>query len=305
MRDFLLCVLSFIFCCLHALANDRAIVPGSGKFTLEGGSDRTDKKIEIYYHLPLSYNKKTKVLMVLPGAGRNGWDYRDAWVDASEKFNILILSPSYSEKSYPRFWNYNLARMLDDVKINKDKTDIESYTIINDPKEWIFDDFDRFFSISVSKFNLSAEKYDMFGHSAGGQVLHRFTLFDSNNKSHRIVSDNSGWYTIPNFDENFPYGLKSGMSTLGNIGSAFKSKLTIFLGELDNEHETRGHLVRSPQVDIQGTSRLSRGKYFYKVAQNLANKTSLEFNWSLHIVQGVGHDYKNMSKAAADYLYSE
>jgi hypothetical protein len=278
---------------------------GSGKFTLDGGKGHPEKQIEIYYHLPLSHNKKTKVLIVVPGAGRNGWSYRDSWVEASEKYNLLILSPSYSDKYYPRFWNYNIGRMLSNVKINKTKSAIESYTVVNDHHEWIFSDFDRMFDYSVSQLNLTTKKYDMFGHSAGGQILHRFALFYRSNKADRILASNSGWYTVPTFDENFPYGLNNGVSTQDKIGSAFKSKLTVFLGELDNENETRGHLVKNSQLNIQGTYRLSRGKYFFEKAKKMASSLNAEFNWNIKVVQSVGHDYKNMGKAAATYLYSE
>jgi hypothetical protein len=289
----------------YSLAINENITIGSGKFTIEGGQGHTEKHIDVYYHLPLSYDENTKVLVVVPGAGRNGWSYRDSWVEASEKYNVLILSPSYSEEFYPRFWNYNVARMLSDVKINKAKSAIESYTVVTDPNEWIFIDFDRVFNYSVSKLSLTAKKYDMFGHSAGGQILHRLALFDFKNKANRILASNSGWYTVPTFKEDFPYGLNKGVSTLEKMSSAFKTKLTIFLGEQDNEHETRGHLVRNPQLDIQGTYRLSRGKHFFKKSNELASNLNVKSNWNIHVVQGVGHDYKNMGKAAAIYLYSE
>lgn len=294
-----------IFFSSYELAANEIINLGSGKFTIEGGKGHTEKKIDIYYHLPVSHNENTRVLIVIPGAGRNGWSYRDSWVEASEKYNVLILSPSYSEKFYPRFWNYNIGRMLSDVKINKAKSAIESYTVVSDPNEWIFSDFDRIFNHSISELSLTAKKYDMFGHSAGGQILHRFALFEAKNKANRILASNSGWYTVPTFNEDFPYGLGKGVSSQETIRPAFKSKLTVFLGELDNEHETRGHLVRNPQLDIQGTYRLSRGKHFFKKSKELASSLNVKYNWNMHIVPGVGHDYKNMGKAAAKYLYSE
>jgi hypothetical protein len=287
------------------MAGNENISSGSGKFTLDGGIGHTEKTIEIYYHLPASYDENTKVIIVIPGAGRNGWSYRDSWVEASEKYNLLVLSPSYSDELYPRFWNYNIARMLSDVKINKSKTAIESYKVVNEPTEWIFSDFDRIFDYSVQRFKLKSKTYDMFGHSAGGQISHRYALFHPNNKANRILASNSGWYTVPTFEENFPYGLKEGVVSKEQVGSVFMSKLTIFLGELDNEHETRGHLVRNPQIDIQGTYRLSRGKHFFQRAKELARNIEAEFNWNIEIVPSVGHDYKNMGKAAATFLYSE
>ncbi|MGX5200486.1 hypothetical protein [Aliikangiella sp. IMCC44632] len=300
---FLVFLLMMIF---PAVAQGEAAVlaQGSGSFEMAGGKNHPEKKIQIYYYLPSRFNHQTKVIIVLPGAGRNGWSYRDSWIEASEKYNLLVLSPSYSEESYPRFWNYNLARMLSDVEINKAKTAISSYKVVDDSNEWIYSDFDRIFEHIVASLNLDAKYYDMFGHSAGGQILHRMALFSQNNKANKILAANSGWYTIPTFSEKFPYGLSHGVTLPKDFGSVFSTKLVLFLGELDDESETRGHLVRNPQLDKQGTHRLSRGKNFYQTALNFAQKLNVPFSWKIQIVHGVGHDYKKMSKAAAKYLYA-
>lgn len=34
-----------------------------------------------------------------------------------------------------------------------------------------------------------------------------------------------------------------------------------------------------------------------------AEQLDLELNWKLEIVPGVGHDFRRMSEAAAEYLY--
>lgn len=279
------------------------ITEGSGKFVIKGGKGRLEKTIDIYYHLPTTYDQNTQVLLVLPGAGRNGWSYRDSWVDASEKYNVLILSPGYSDEAYPRFWNYNLARMLSDVTINKEKSAIADYKVVTNSSEWLFSDFDRIFDHFVTQLDLKTTQYDMFGHSAGGQILHRFVLFGGSKKVNQILASNSGWYTVPTFEDEFPYGL-TGITNSDDIRKAFQYKLTVFLGQLDNENEKRGHLVQNPQLNLQGTHRLSRGKYFFDEAKTLASQLNAPFNWKLHVVEGVGHDYKNMGKAAASYLYA-
>lgn len=276
---------------------------GSGNFLIEGGSEQKEKTITVYYHKPKNFSKQSPVLIVVPGSGRNGWDYRDAWIEASEKQGILILSPHYPEKYYPEFWSYNLGGMITDVKINEERTAMLSYEINKDPEKWIWDDFDRIFSRVKNKLKLETETYDMFGHSAGGQILHRMTLFAPDNKAKRILASNSGWYTIPSAADKFPYGLKGVMSTDKQAKKTFKTNLVVFLGEEDDENETRGHLVRSPETDKQGTHRLVRGKYFYNKSKVYADSLGTDFNWELKIIPDVGHDYERMSKAAANYLY--
>lgn len=278
---------------------------GSGQFVLPGGEDRTEKTLSVYYHIPGGAHADSPVVLVIPGAGRNAWSYRDAWISSAEEKGIIVVSPSYSEEFYPRFWNYNIARMIDNVKINAAKTDFESYSIVDDPKEWIFNDFDRIFSEVQKRFELTTDEYDIFGHSAGGQILHRFAMFYDSEKVNRIVSANSGWYTVPDLDAEFPLGLVNAPIKDGAITKAFSKKLVVFLGEQDDENETRGHLVKNPRMNKQGLHRLARGEFFFSAAKKQAKHLQTEFNWERVIVPKVGHDYKKMSEAASEYLYSD
>ncbi|GAA0206809.1 hydrolase [Kangiella japonica] len=282
---------------------DVSIPTGSGSFEIQGGKEHPEKTIKVYYHKPTSFSVETKVVFVVPGGGRNGWSYRDAWQKASEKYDVLVLSPSYSEKSYPNFWSYNLAGMIKNVVINKERTAIVSLDVVEEADKWIYPDFDRIFDKVVKDLSMSAKTYDMFGHSAGGQILHRLTLFYPENKANRILASNSGWYTVPDYTEQFPYGLKGAPIGTEKIGLSFKNNLTVFLGELDNHEETRGHLVRNSVIDKQGIGRLSRGKYFFGKSKLLAKNKKQIFNWSMHIVPNVGHNYRAMSQAAAEFLY--
>ncbi|WP_273567450.1 hypothetical protein [Maribacter halichondriae] len=274
--------------------NQVNIEDGSGRFLIEGGFKKNNT-IVVHYYKPNNFSSKSSIIFVLPGAGRNGDDYRNAWVEQSEKYNVLILSLEYSETYYPGLWSYNLAGMIYDVNI-QDGT----FKINQNQNEWIFDDFDRIFNEVKNNLNLEKEFYDMFGHSAGGQLLHRLAIFHPKNKADRILASNSGWYTLPTDDEIFPYGL-------GDINPEeevdFSSNLTLFLGEDDNANETRGDIRHSPEADKQGLHRLARGKYFYELSKETALKRGAEFNWELKIISGIGHDYRGMSKAAAEYLY--
>ena len=51
------------------------------------------------------------------------------------------------------------------------------------------------------------------------------------------------------------------------------------MGELDNENEKGGLLLRSPSVDKPGLHPLERAKYFFTKSRNIAQGMGLEFNW--------------------------
>lgn len=287
---------------------------GSGFFEFKGGLGHHEDIIKVYYHKPKNFSPKSKILLVIPGAGRNADDYRDSWVEASEKHSVLVLSPSYPRKAY-NYGGYHLGGIVKDLDESKGVAfrkgtnivdlleDQAVFNINPNPDQWIYHDLDRLFDTAVKALKSKQKRYDIFGHSAGGQVLHRFALFSPNSKAHRILASNSGSYTLADYNTKFPFGISNLDPKNLNLKRSFKKHLVIFLGELDNADETGGLILRSPTVDKQGTHRLSRGTYFYKKSQELAKAKHLKFNWDLQVISGVGHDQRKMAKAAADYLY--
>ena len=294
--------------------NKIAINEGSGSFKIHGGKGHENIKLTIYYHKPKNFTKKTKVLLVIPGSGRNGDSYRDSWIQTSEKHNVLILSPSYPEKHYP-YDAYHLGGIIKDLDLTKgvifkknsnqvllDENVVE-FKLNSDSSQWIYSDFDRIFMIAKKSLKFNAKKYDMFGHSAGGQILHRFAIFYPQSKADRILASNAGSYTTTDYNTNYPNGIKNTNTRKSNLKKSFKKKLTMFLGELDNADEKGGIILRSKTVDLQGTHRLARGTYFYKYSLQTAKELNYKYNWKLKVILGVGHSQRKMAKAAAKYLY--
>ena len=288
---------------------------GSGSFQIEGGLGHINDSITIYYHRPKNMTSNSKILMVIPGAGRNGDSYRDSWVETSEKHSVLILSPSYPEKNYS-YGDYHLGGIVKDLNLNKGVTfkknsnqvlmdeDIVEFNINTDASQWIYNDFDRIFKVAKNSIKSKQQKYDMFGHSAGGQILHRFVLMHPNSKADRILASNSSTYTLIDFETTFPFGIKDITLNKKSLKKALKKNLILFLGELDNEYEKGGRMLRSKTADKQGTHRLARGNYFYKNSLETANRLNVKFNWKLIVVPDIGHNQKKMAKAAAKYLYT-
>ena len=254
--------------------------------------------------------------MVIPGAGRNGDDYRDSWIEESEKYSVLIISPSYPEKEY-NYGDYHLGGIVKNLNLSRgvsfkkgtnqvhiDENVIE-FNVNENMEDWIFNDFDRIFKLVKKATKSKQRKYDMFGHSAGGQILHRLALLYPNSKADRMLASNAGTYTFPDYNTNFPFGIENVGIQQKKLKKSFKKKLVLFLGELDNESETRGRMLRSETVDKQGTNRLDRGQNYYKFSKELAENYGMKFNWKLEIVPNVGHDQKKMAGGAAEYLYGQ
>ncbi len=298
------------------ILNEINIQNASGEFLMEGGSGRAEKTIRVFYHRPKKFEPTSNILIIVPGAGRNGDSYRDAWVEASEKYGVLILSPMYSEKNYG-FGDYHLCGLMTDLALKDNITYVENsnqvlldeahftFTANPNPEKWIFNDFDRLFETVVQALGSEQTTYDIFGHSAGGQILHRLALFYPDSKARRILASNSGFYTLPDFDSELPFGMKNMSLTAENLQASFQKRLVLFNGELDNENEKGGTLLRSPSADKQGLHRLERGHFFYDYAKTKAGDLGFDFNWEMVVIPNVGHEHRKMGAAAAKYLYGK
>lgn len=292
------------------------IKTGSGYFQVEGGVGKQDKKISVFYHKPKRFTADSRILIVVPGAGRNADSYRDAWIAESEKHNLLILSPMYPEREYA-FEEYHLGGLLKRsnleyaieyvdntnwVKLDEDRFQAE---INLRSEEWIFNDFDRIFDLVVEALGYNQTTYDAFGHSAGGHILHRLAMFAPHSKANTIIAANASFYTMPSIEFDFPFGLQNAPVAPESLDTAFSRRFVLLLGELDNENESGGTFLRSKSADKQGLHRLARGMAFFEKAQKAADQYGFDFNWERVIVPNVGHDHRLMGDAAATYLYEQ
>lgn len=290
--------------------------PGSGNFLLEGGPGHEEKLITVFYHVPENLEPESPVLVVVPGSGRDAYEYRDAWVEASEEHGVLVLSPMYTEDEYG-FGDYHMGGVIDDLNLDEaveyadDSNEVFldeerfAYRVNTNSEAWIFADFDRIFEKVAAAVGSTRESYDAFGHSAGGQILHRMVLLRPDSDADRILAGNSGFYTMPDLDARLPFGLENAPVGRQDLRRSFAERLVLFLGDEDDRDGTGGIFLRSPSADAQGPGRLERGRHFYRRARELADEMGTEFEWDLEVVPGVGHDHEGMSRAAAEYLYGD
>jgi poly(3-hydroxybutyrate) depolymerase len=285
---------------------------GSGSFSMAGGLGHEGATITVSYHKPQSFDESSPILIVISGTGRNGDEYRDSWIAASEKHGVLVLAPGYPEEEYDEA-AYQLAGLVENLELRNLNLDDPSvyrladedivFIVNDDSSEWLFHDFDRLFEMAVKDVGSSQAQYDIFGHSAGGQILHRMAIFHPDSKARRIVAANSAFYTLPRIDEPLIFGVADTPLTVEDLERAFQEPLTLLLGELDNATERRGTTLSTPKANEQGIGRLARGRYFFNESQKIAAGIGAEFRWTLEKVPGVGHDFRRMAEAAARLLY--
>lgn len=247
------------------------------------------KPINIHYFIPEGGDVKTMpILFVMPGTNRNANDYLNGWISQANSKKIIILSLEFPSSSY------STSQYIEGG--------LYSGTTLNDESQWSFSVIDPIFETVKKSIDGAQEKYDMWGHSAGAQFVHRFILFKQGVKIDRAVSSNAGWYTLPDKSKDYPYGLKNTpFGTTAILSNFFKQKLIVHLGTADTVRDA--NMNTSAGAEAQGKNRYERGTYFYRESETIKNNGSYQFNWQKRENDGVAHDYKKMAIDAASILY--
>ena len=264
---------------------------GKDSFVMYAYKKSERKSIKVWTYKPQEWQSGNKIVFVMHGGGRNAEDYLNAWIEIAQKNNVLIVAPEFENK----FAKY----------ITNDYQEGNLFTFFgtrNPKKEWAYTVIENIFNHIKSVNTITNENYDIFGHSAGGQFVHRMILLMPEARIRTAISANSGFYSLPKENLEFPYGFKNTEIDLKpELKKAYKKRLIILLGELDND-PSLGTFRTTDLAMEQGVYRLERGANFYKANKELKNKNNWEFNWTIDTIKNVGHDYKKMSKNAIEWI---
>ena len=140
--------------------------------------------------------------------------------------------------------------------------------------------------------------YTLFGHSAGSQFAHRFLYYVPDARVNRAILANAGWYTMPDFDVAYPYGLKDAGVPEEVLPGYLARDVVVLLGDADISRDDE-NLRKTPEADRQGHHRYERGHNFYLLAKTRAESLGVDFGWRLQEVPGAIHSNAGMTPAAA------
>jgi hypothetical protein len=276
--------------------NSQNLVKNStGSFTYKPTGDLSSKTIRVFYRIPDGDITKMPILFSFHGVNRNADDYRDYWISMANANKFMVFAPEFSDADFSTGDAYNLANIFDDG-------DNPSTGTYNPKEQWTFSVLDPIFEKIKTAISGSQQKYNGWGHSAGAQFLQRFVMYLPNSKLDIAICANAGWYTVPEFSVNFPYGLNKGQLPINDLKAALAKKLIVHLGTNDTDPNSAGLRHNSVVDNQQGLIRLVRGRYFFTQSQGTAQGLNTTFNWEKVEVSGVDHDAQLMANAALQYV---
>lgn len=258
----------------------------AGRFVFSGweGPD-----LPVYYQLPDRVERDTPVVFVMHGVNRDADRYRDEWAALARQHGFIAVVPQFGKEDFPGSRGYNTGYFSE-----KDGT----------PRPralWSFAAIEPLFDDVRARFGTQVTRYAIYGHSAGAQFVHRYVMFMPEARIEQAIAANAGWYTMPDLDSGFPYGLGDTPITAEGLKAGLGKKLTVLLGTADT-NRADPNLRKTPEADAQGPHRFARGQAFYARAQQAARAQGAALGWQLRTVPGVGHRNGQMAQAAAPLL---
>lgn len=273
------------------------ISEGKGTITYQNDALNLGRPITVWTYRPSQYSADSPILFVIHGNSRTAEKYREAWIEIADKHRALLLVPHFTREDFPEDIHFNMGDMF---KMDS----LDNLLSPNPANEWSYSLIDPIFDFVVEKMKNKSEGYLIYGHSAGSQFLHRLLFFKPEAKVQKAVCANAGWYTMPDFDQLFPYGLKETQCDTTTLRKLFAKEVTVLLGDQDTD---TGHssLRRTPEAMQQGAHRFQRGHTFYEACQRMAQALNVQFAWDLRVVPGVAHSNAGMAPAAANALFDK
>ena len=248
-----------------------------------------DRPLVLECHRPASHMPDRPVVFVQHGMARNGAEYCDAWIPASERHGLLIVAITFGEP-----WRgsgpYNNGHVQTDDGIVR-------------PREaWSFAIPGRVFGLLRTAGVTRRDRAFLWGHSAGSQFVHRLLATQSHDIFEAVGAANSGWYTLPTLDRAYPEGLGGIGLTCHDVVALLAYPLVIFAGDRDIETDA-DNLPKHAAAMEQGPHRFARAHYYLEHGYAEAAALGVPCNWRLVIVPGVGHAGMRMSAHGATYWF--
>ena len=153
---------------------------------------------------PRRHDPATPVLFVHHGVGRNGADYRDYWLRLVDEAGILAISIEFPEESFPEYLWYHFGNLHDDSGTP------------NPREQWTYGIDERLFAALQDQGLTHRRRYGLFGHSAGGQFVHRMLSFGFRDRVAVAVSANAGTYAMPDLRHRLAVRPRRNQSRCGN-----------------------------------------------------------------------------------------
>ena len=252
-----------------------------------------DAPIPLYVYRPSSWQETDPIFIAFSGFNRNAAGYIRRLAAPAEEYRMLVVCPDFTSEKYPGAAWYQEGHMIDSDDVGG---------VIQEKESWTFSAVDRLTEF-VRREMKSEGQIFLFGHSAGGQFMHRYSLFAEHPTADAILCGNSGWFTMPDREIPFPYGLKGLPYTDAELARALRRNVVLFMG--GDDISRKKPFRDTPEADAQGLNRMERCNNYFHLAEAEAHRLSVSFAWQYAVIQGAAHQGGKMAEGAMGWVRRE
>lgn len=225
-----------------------------------------------FIYIPKERSREQRILYSIHGISRNAEEHIQGFIAQAEKFGAIIIAPLFPKESFPRYQQLGTSVTLE-------RADMAFDHVLQDAHEWL---------------GTSPAPMRMFGFSGGGQFVHRYAMFYPKRVS-RMVLAAPGWYSFPNPDQKYPYGIKS-TKDWPNLKFSLEKFLQIptltLTGEEDDLRDK--DLNKAREIDnYQGLTRIERAERWTAAARALGRSYDIPVDFRLESIPNASHAYES------------
>jgi len=293
MKKQLLSLLLTVAICIAAVAQG-VWQRGLHDFEFTGYEPLAHRPITVRYYIPTTGDiQSMRVLFVIAGAQRTSTTPLESWRHFAERDGFVVIAPEYTQANGWRQNEYQLGGIFTD----------NTFTELNPREKWTYNTIEAIFDFFKEQTGNRSEQYELNGHSAGGQFVHRMVLAMPEARIRFAVAANPSSWTYPFVDGikdkegnvfGWPYSVKgTPFGDRENIKRYLAMPMVIHLGNADTS-TTAADLDRAPGAMATGINRFERGNAFFEAMSRFAKEQNIPFNWKRVEVDGIGHSGRGM-----------
>jgi len=227
---------------------------------------------DYFIYLPKSGMRENRVFVTIHGISRNAEEHVKGFAAQAEQFGSAIIAPLFPKEEFPRYQRLGAT-------VHEGRSDLA---------------FDRILQEALPLIGADPVPLRMFGFSGGGQFTHRYALFYPKRVAAMVLGA-PGWYTFPDPDRPYPYGLRTSSEwpRLRFTPRRFLAIPTLVLvGENDDIRDEDLNTMR--RIDaVQGLNRIERAERWVQAMNALARSFQVPTGFRFESVPNATHAYES------------
>lgn len=227
------------------------------------------KSMPVWLYRPRKIKNPDRLIVAVHGISRQYQHQIEAYKTLAESYGCWLLVPEFSKEAFPQYQQLSKGG-------SEPRADLALNTVLVAWKHWQ---------------KQPGLKIHLCGYSGGAQFAHRYAMTHPQNVESLVLSS-AGWYTFPEDDVPYPYGLADWPNWLGTsrFAEMVRLPMLVMVGEDDVERDKS--LRQSKKLDRQqGQHRLERARRWSDAMSEYKRANGVVQGIRFCRLAGQGHDF--------------